>query len=89
MSAGCAIVASDTLPLHEAIQHNETGRLVNFFDAKSLSQEIVQLLERPLERKRLGDNARNFAVQNFDLKSVCLPKQLEWAEKIGLPTVWT
>ncbi len=89
MSASCAIVASDTLPLHEAIQHNETGRLVDFFDAKSLSQEIVQLLERPLERKRLGDNARNFAVQNFDLKSVCLPKQLEWAEKIGLPTVWT
>lgn len=29
MSAGCAIVASDTQPLHEAIRHDDTGRLVN------------------------------------------------------------
>jgi hypothetical protein len=31
MSAGCAIVASDTQPLREAIVHNETGKLVDLF----------------------------------------------------------
>jgi glycosyltransferase involved in cell wall biosynthesis len=31
MSAGCAIVASDTAPVQEVIQHGETGRLVSFF----------------------------------------------------------
>jgi len=30
MSVGCAIVASDTAPLREAILHDETGRLVDF-----------------------------------------------------------
>ena len=30
MSAGCAIVASDTAPLREAIRHDETGVLVDF-----------------------------------------------------------
>ena len=82
MSAGCAIVASDTQPLHEAIEHNETGRLVNFFDPKALAKEVIQLLESPDERARLGANARKFAVDNYDLKAVCLPRQLQWVEAI-------
>ena len=80
MSAGCAIVASDTQPLHEAIAHNETGRLVNFFDPKALTQEVCDLLDNPAERARLGANARAFAQQNYDFQTVCLPKQLEWVE---------
>ena len=80
MSAGCAIVASDTQPLHEAITHNETGKLVNFFDAKALAQEVCDLLDKPAERDRLGANARAFAQQNYDLQTVCLPKQLAWVE---------
>jgi glycosyltransferase involved in cell wall biosynthesis len=80
MSAGCAIVASDTQPLHEAIAQNETGRLVNFFDPKALTQEVCDLLDNPAERARLGANARAFAQQNYDLQTVCLPKQLAWVE---------
>ena len=80
MSTGCAIVASDTQPLHEAIRHNDTGRLVNFFDAKGLVQEVRVLLPNPTERARLGANARQFAKVNYDLQSVCLPKQLAWVE---------
>lgn len=82
MSAGCSIVASDTQPLHEAIHHNQTGRLVSFFDAEALSDEIVSLLENAGERQRLGANARAFAIKNYDLKTVCLPKQLAWAENL-------
>jgi glycosyltransferase involved in cell wall biosynthesis len=80
MSAGCAIVASDTQPLHEAITHNETGRLVNFFDAQALASQVCDLLDKPQERQRLGANARAFAQHNYDLKTVCLPKQLAWVE---------
>jgi glycosyltransferase involved in cell wall biosynthesis len=83
MSAGCAIVASDTQPLHEAVLHNETGKLVNFFDAKALAQEVCDLLNNPDERARLGANARAFAQQNYDLQTVCLPKQLAWVEGLG------
>jgi glycosyltransferase involved in cell wall biosynthesis len=78
MSAGCAIVASNTNPLHEAIKHNETGMLVDFFNSQALAKEVIQLLENPEERGRLGANARNFAIENYDLKTVCLPKQLQW-----------
>lgn len=78
MSAGCAIVASDTQPLHEAIRHNETGRLVDFFSPSGMVNEICTLLDSPAERRRLGENAREFARANYDLKTVCLPKQLDW-----------
>jgi hypothetical protein len=31
MSAGCAIVATDTAPAREAIRHGDSGQLVDFF----------------------------------------------------------
>lgn len=61
MSANCAIVASDTQPLREAIQHDETGRLVSFFDIPALTDEVCNLLDDPATRQRLGQNARAFA----------------------------
>ncbi|HZW19927.1 glycosyltransferase, partial [Noviherbaspirillum sp.] len=83
MSAGCAIVASDTKPLYEAIRHNETGRLVNFFDVQGLADQVCTLLDQPDERARLGANARQFAREHYDLKTVCLPRQLEWVKSLA------
>ena len=80
MSVGCAIVASDTQPLVEAIKHDETGRLVNFFDVAALTNEVCALLDDAQARARLGQNARAFAQANYDLKTVCLPRQLQWVE---------
>ena len=80
MSVGCSIVASNTKPLHDVIVQNETGRLVDFFDFNKLSKDICYLLENSDERIRLGQNARNFIRENYDLKNVCLPKQLEWID---------
>ena len=82
MSAGCAIVASDTQPLREAIVHNETGKLVDFFTASALATSVCELLSNAEERKRLGANARAFAQANYDLQTVCLPKQLEWVAQL-------
>jgi len=84
MSAGCAIVASDTQPLREAIVHNETGKLVNFFDPAALAQSVCELLNNPEERTRLGANARAFAQASYDLQTVCLPKQLEWVAQLKI-----
>lgn len=81
MSAGCAIVASNTQPLHEAIIQNETGRLVDFFDPAGLTNEVCSLLADPAARQRLGANARTFAQQHYDLQTVCLPRQLEWVQQ--------
>ncbi len=83
MSAGCAIVASDTAPLREAIRHGETGRLVDFFDADALATEIAALLADPDARGQLGCHAREFARRHYDLQAVCLPAQLRWVQALA------
>lgn len=85
MSVGCAIVASDTQPLREAIRHDDTGRLVDFFDVPGLANEVCDLLADPAARARLGANARAFAQANYDLKTVCLPRQLQWVAGLAAP----
>jgi glycosyltransferase involved in cell wall biosynthesis len=86
MSVGCAIVASDTQPVHEAIEHDVTGRLVNFFDNAQLAEQVCHLLADPHARQRLGASARHFACERYDLRSVCLPGQLDWVARLGART---
>ena len=83
MSCGCAIVASDTAPLREAISDHHTGRLVDFFSPAQLAETVSELLADPAQRQRLGDAARAFAVEHYDLKRVCLPQQLALVETMS------
>ena len=80
MSMGCAVVASDTAPVREAIEHGVTGRLVDFFDAGALASEVAALLSDEPQRARLGSAARQHVVANYDLARVCLPGQMQWVE---------
>jgi glycosyltransferase involved in cell wall biosynthesis len=83
MSIGAAIVASDTAPVREVIEHDRTGRLVGFFDTQALVNEVCTLLDDPDSRARLGANARAFAQAHYDLERICLPRQLEWTEQLA------
>jgi glycosyltransferase involved in cell wall biosynthesis len=82
MSMGCAIVASDTAPLREAIRHGDTGLLVDFFDAKKLAETVAELLAKPDLQAALGSAARTHAIANYDLNRICLPRQIAWAESL-------
>ncbi len=81
MSVGCAIVASNTAPLREAIVDQQTGRLVDFFDHVELARTVSEVLANPSMREVLGKNARAFACDHYDLQTVCLPRQLQWVEQ--------
>lgn len=82
MSAGCAVVASDTPPVTEVIRHNETGMLVDFFKPEQLTDQVCELLDDGKARERLGKNARDFIRTHYDLNEVCLPQQLTWVESL-------
>ena len=81
MACGCAIVASDTEPLKEAIFDGKTGLLTDFFSADQLADQTIRLLEDAEIRQKLGTQARNFAVEHYDLRRVCLPKMMEVLQK--------
>ena len=82
MSAGCAIVASDTAPVREVIKHNETGLLVDFFDVNTIAEKASFLLNNPTERQRLGESASEFILRQYDFGGGCLPKQRLWVEDL-------
>lgn len=83
MSVKSAIVASDTAPVREAIVDGQTGVLVDFFDQKKLIDATCTLLDAPERRNFLGANARRFARERYDLKRVCLPRQLKWVDDLA------
>ena len=87
MSAGCAIVASDTRPIDEAIEDNVTGKLFDFFSHDELALNVTRLLGNSEEQSRLGLAARNFAIDNYDLKNICLPRQVRWVEELSNQSV--
>lgn len=83
MSTGCAVVASDTAPLHEVVLPDETGCLVPFFSPQALADEVCALLADAPTRQRLGRAARAFVQANHDLQRICLPKQLDWVQQVA------
>lgn len=83
MACGCAIVASDTAPVREAISEGETGRLVDFFSISALTARICELLDDPVQRARLGAAARAQAVEHYDLRTRCLPRQIALLERVA------
>lgn len=83
MSTGCAVVAGDTAPVREVLADGETGRLLEFFDAEALADEVARLLQAPAERQRLGAQARQCVQARYDLHGVCLPRQLQWLQALA------
>ncbi|MBI4985634.1 MAG: glycosyltransferase [Rhodocyclales bacterium] len=83
MSAGCAIVASDTVPVREFLAHECTARLFPFFDGVALVEQVCALLDAPAAAAALGAAARADAVARHDLRRVCLPQLVDLAERVA------
>ncbi len=82
MSLSCAVVASDTAPVREVIKHKENGLLVDFFDVTQIISAVATLLNDQGLRVTLGRRAREDAIRNYDLDTVCLPAQIKFFENL-------
>jgi glycosyltransferase involved in cell wall biosynthesis len=81
MSAGCAVVASDTAPVREVVTDGVTGRLADFFDHERLADHVCTLLADRAQAAALGAQARAHIQSRFDLNTVCLPEMVRLAER--------
>lgn len=61
LACGCAIVASDTAPVHEFITHRENGLLTPCLDPARLAQSTLEMLEGGPAVKRMRKAAREYA----------------------------
>ena len=82
MSMETLIVGSSTEPVKEVIKHNKNGLLVDFFDVEGLSKTVIDVLNDPDKYKALKKEARKTIIKEYDLKKVCLPKQIKLVESL-------
>jgi glycosyltransferase involved in cell wall biosynthesis len=59
------------------IRDGVNGLLVDFFSPEALARQMAAVLADPAAHRPLGLEARRTVEQQFDLHSVCLPRQLE------------
>ena len=76
MASECLIVGSRTPPVEEVLTDGQTGLLVDFKDHMALASRVGEALSRPDSFRQVRQNARRLAMREFDLRSVCLPRQL-------------
>lgn len=77
MSHECAMVASRTEPVAEAIRDGREGRLVDFHDPREIAAAVVATLEDREAAAAMGEAARRAVLRKYDLRGVCLPAQVE------------
>jgi glycosyltransferase involved in cell wall biosynthesis len=76
MAAECLIIGSRTPPVEEVIDGTDNGYLFDFFDTDALAQQICSALTNQPATMAMRRRARRFVVEQFDLKSLCLPAHL-------------
>ena len=83
MAAGLPTLGSDTAPVSEVITDGETGMLFPYFDGQAMVERACEMLDDADLRARLAMNARARIVEEYALKTVCLPRQFDWIEKLA------
>lgn len=74
MSAGRVVVASNTGPVREVIEHGVNGLLVDFFDIQALASQVIEVLSASDAFAHLGRQARQTVIARYDLQAQCLPQ---------------
>jgi glycosyltransferase involved in cell wall biosynthesis len=75
LACGVTVLASNTPPVREVIEHSKNGLLVDFFDIDGLIKQAEQVLDAPRDFKHLGRTGVELIRQRYSLE-VCLPRML-------------
>jgi glycosyltransferase involved in cell wall biosynthesis len=82
MSVEGCVVGSNTTPVTEVIKNDYNGVLVDFFSPEAIASKVTALLNDKSKRQLIGKNARKTVIDNYDLNTVCLPRQVEIIQNI-------
>jgi glycosyltransferase involved in cell wall biosynthesis len=65
MMMGLPVVATAHAGIKDIIEYGKTGLLVDEYDVNAMAQAILRIVREPELAKRLGKEARYFALQNL------------------------
>ena len=81
LACEATVLASDTAPVREMVQHGHNGLLADFFDVDSFVEQANQVLDDPKAFAGLGKSARQGILDNYTLDK-CLTRMLELYQKV-------
>jgi len=67
MAAGLPVISTYHAGIPYVIEDKETGLLVKEWDYKALAESILLLANNTVLRKKIGENAKKYAIRNLDL----------------------
>jgi glycosyltransferase involved in cell wall biosynthesis len=76
MSAGCLVVGSRTPPVEEVIRDSDNGLLVDIHSPREIAERAIAALTDRASFAAIRVNARKTIIDEYDLRSICLPAQL-------------
>jgi glycosyltransferase involved in cell wall biosynthesis len=76
LACGATVLASNTAPVREMIEHGQNGLLADFFDVDGLAETADRVLNAPQEYKHLGAAGVGMICSRYSLE-VCLPRMLD------------
>ena len=69
-SCGLPVITTDAVGCRDIVI-NENGLLIKVGDIGELCNSIRFMVENPAERKKMGDNSRELAINRFDSEKIC------------------
>lgn len=84
LSTGALVVASDSLPVRDLIQHEVNGLLMPQYDLNAYVEQVLEILDQPEKFQHLRENARQTVLEKYSF-DVCLPKLAEFYFSDALP----
>lgn len=89
LACAAVVLASDTPPVREVIEHGKTGLLVPFFDVEAFTETANRVLDDPAAYAPLGRAGTELVREKYSL-DVSLPKFLKLCEEaLAIPRVHT
>ena len=82
MACGVALVASDTKPVREVVQHGVNGLLADFFSPEDVAAKLGQLLDARDGNAAMRVAARQTIVDRFDLQTL-LPLHMQLVREVA------
>lgn len=82
LSCGATVLASDTPPVREVIEHGKTGLLCDFFDYEAMAEQASKVLDDPAAYRHLGQAGQQLVHEKYSL-DVCLPQLVNLFEETG------